>query len=95
MRIGIAPGVEEHVARGGLGRNLAIVDRNRLARPGEIDQHESAATQIAGDRVRDRERKADRDCRIDRVAASLQNVNADLRCQMLLARYRAVGGEHG
>ena len=39
-----------------------------------MDQHEAAAAEIAGARHRHRQRKADRDRRIDRVAAALQNI---------------------
>ena len=69
LRIGFALLVEEHVARHRGGRGLAIVDRDRLVARGEMHQHEAAAADIAGLRMRHGEREADRDRGIDRVAA--------------------------
>ena len=54
--------------------------------------HEAAAAEIAGRRVDDGERIADRDRRIDRVAALLQDVDADFRGQMLGGDDHAVLG---
>ena len=44
-----------------------------------MNQHEAAAAQIAGLRIGDREREADRDGGIDRIAALLQHRDADPR----------------
>ena len=57
-----------------------------------MHQHEPAAAEIAGLRQRHREREADRDRRIDGVAAALQNVEADVRRKRLLARDNAMLG---
>ena len=53
-------------------------------------QHEAAAADIAGLRMRDGEREADRDCGIDRVSARLQNFSAHTGRALLLARHHAV-----
>ncbi len=73
-RIGLAFGVEEHGRRGGRRRGLAIVDGGVAAIQvsigfGEMDHHEAAAADIAGARIGHRQREADRDRGIDRVAA--------------------------
>ena len=45
---------------------------------GAVDQHEPAAADIAAARVDDGERVADRDRRIDRIAAGLQDAQPGL-----------------
>ena len=50
-------------------RDLAVVDR-RLASVGEADHHEAAAAEVARLRVRHRQREADGDRCVDRVAAA-------------------------
>ena len=59
-----------------------------------MDQHEAAAADIAGARQGDGERKADRDRRIDGVAAALQDVEPDPRRLRLLGHDHAVPGDH-
>ena len=93
-RIGLAVGVEEHVLGRRRGRGLAVVDRDRLIAIGAMDQHEAAAADVAGARQRDGEREADRDRRVDRVAAALQHVQPDPRRRRLLAHHHAVRGDH-
>ncbi len=44
-----------------------------------MDQHEAAAAEIAGARIGHRQRKADGDRGIHRIAALPQNVDADAR----------------
>ena len=92
-RIGLAIGVEEHVLGRRRGRGLAIVDRNRLIAIGAMDQHEAAAADVAGARQGDGERKADRNRRIDGVAAALQDVEPDPRRRRLLGHDHAVRGD--
>ncbi len=92
-RIGLAVGVEKHVLGGPGGRRLAIVDRRRLVEIGAVDQHESAAAEIAGARQGDREREADRDAGVDRVAAEPQHLDADPRGGRVLAHHHAVPGD--
>src|SRR5271170_3912479 len=53
--IGLAVGVEKYVLRRQSGRRFAIVDCGRLVTVSAIDQHESAAAEIAGARQRHRE----------------------------------------
>jgi hypothetical protein len=60
-----------------------------------MHQHEAAAAEIAGLRMRDREREADCDRGIDRVAAAFQNLHAHAGGAFLLARHHAVAGDGG
>ena len=76
-RIGFSVGVEKDVFGGRSGRSLAIVDGDGLPEIGAVDQHEAAAADIAGARQGHGEREADRHRRVDRIAAALQNVEAD------------------
>ena len=87
-RIGLAVGVEKHVLGRRGGRGFAIVDGDRPVEVGAMDQHESAAAEVAGARQRDGEREADRDRRIDGVAAMLQDIEPDAR------RGRFLGYDH-
>ncbi len=59
-----------------------------------MDQHEAAAPDIAGDRQRHRQREADRDGGVHRVAAPFEDVETDARGRRLLADHHAVGGDH-
>ena len=70
---GLAVRVEVHVARRCQRRHLAVVDR-RVAAVGEVHHHEAAAADVAGARIRHREREADRDRGVDRVAARPQDL---------------------
>ena len=93
-RVGLAVGVEEDVARGGGGRGLAIVDRGSHwhaagARP-QVDHHVAAAADIAGARIGHRQRETGRHRRIDRVAALLQDLDADAGRARLLRHHHAV-----
>jgi hypothetical protein len=83
--IGVACLVQEHVARRAAAGLLAVVDRNRIAGRGRVHQHEAAAAEIAGARQRHREREGDGDCGIDRIAAVLENLDADPGRVRLLA----------
>ena len=85
-------GIQEHVARRLPRRLLAVVDGDRLAGLRDVDEHEAAAAEIAGLRQRHREREADRDRRIDGVAAALQDIDADIGRERLLARHHPVRG---
>src|SRR4249919_4236969 len=49
-----------------------------------MDNHETAATDIAGTRIRDRERETDCDRCVNRIATAIENFNADARCMLLL-----------
>jgi len=59
-----------------------------------MDDHEAAAADIAGARVSHRERKADRDRRVDRVAAAIENFDADAGGALLLRDDHAVAGRN-
>ena len=91
--IGLAVSVEKDVFGRPCGRRLAIVDRGRLIEIGAVDQHEAAAAKIAGARQGDREREADRNGRVDRVAAEPQHLDADARGPRLLAHHHPVLGD--
>ena len=75
--VSCAVGVEIHVARRLLRRALAEVDERRAA-VREADQHEPTAADVAGKRVGDGEREADRNRGVHRVAAFLQHGYADV-----------------
>ena len=72
-RVGFAGGIQIHIARGFLGGALAEIDEGGAA-VGQADQHESAAAQVARERMRDGEREADRDRGVHGVAAVLENL---------------------
>ncbi len=59
-----------------------------------MDQHETAAADIAGGRIGDGEREADRDRGVDRVAAFLQHGDADVRSNRLHRDHHAVPRAH-
>ena len=59
---------------------------------GAVDHHEAAAADIAGARIGHRQREADRDRGVDRVAALLQDVDADAGGERLLRHHHAVRG---
>ena len=71
--VALPDGVEVHVARGRSGRALAEVDEGG-ASVGQADQHEAAAADVAGGGMRHRQREADRDRRVDRVAAGFEDL---------------------
>ena len=91
LRVGIALGVEERVFVDRLRRYLAVVDRDVVA-AGAMNHHETAAANIAGARIGHGHGEADGDRGIDRVAASLQNIDADARGERLLRHHHAVRG---
>ncbi len=68
--------VKEHVAGGLLRRHFAEIDGRGLA-VFRTQQHKTAAADIPGLRMGDRQRVADRHRRIDGVAALAQNVHTD------------------
>ena len=72
-------------------RGLAIVDGG-VSTVGEVNHHKTAAADIAGARIADGERKTDRDRSIHRIAAVLQNVDADMRRAGFLRHHHAVAG---
>ena len=60
-----------------------------------MNHHEAAAADIAGTRIGDRERETGRDGGIDRIAAAIENFNADARRTLFLGNHHAVVGEDG
>src|SRR5207253_8970296 len=61
LRVDLALLIEKCVTRQRGGRGFAVVDRDRLVAAAKVHQHEAAAADIAGLRMRDRERETDRD----------------------------------
>ena len=90
LQILLAIGKQEHVATGGRGRGLAVVDENLAVALGEVDQHEAAPAQIPRTGVGDRQRETGGHRRVHHVAALLQDATADLGGQLLRAHYHAV-----
>ncbi len=93
LRIGIALRIEKAFGVDAARRGFAIIDRGVVA-IGEVDHHEAAAAEIAGARIADGQRKADRDRGIHRIAALLQNVVADAGRARLLRHHHAVLRQH-
>jgi len=83
-----AVGFEVHVGVRCLRRLLAEVDRRRAA-VGHADHEEAAAAEVAGLRVRHRQRERGRDRRVDGVAAVLQRLQAHRRRVRLLTDHHA------
>jgi hypothetical protein len=81
--------IQVHVAAGGARCHLAIVDAGAGA-VGEAHHHEAAATDVAGGRVRDSEREADRHGSVDRVAPLLQDRDPHVAGCALGAAHRTV-----
>ena len=83
--------IEIHHGSRSCGGGLAEVDE-RFAAIGEVDRHETAAPYIAAARVDDGERVADRNRRIDRIAAGLEDMHPDFRGQPMRGYHHAVLG---
>ena len=60
---------------------------------GEMDHHEAAAAEIAGHRIGHGKREADRHRGIDRVAAALEDIDADPRGAAFLRHHHAMTAE--
>ena len=76
--IGAPDGVEIHRLGRRRRRGLAEVDEYVAIRRREMGDEESAAAEVAAAGIGHRLGEADRDRRVDRVAALAQNVGADL-----------------
>jgi hypothetical protein len=85
----VAGGVEVHVGGRGERRLLAEVEEGFPA-VAELQRHEAAAAEVACRRVHDRQRIADGDRRVDRVAAAAQDIDPDLGGEALRADDHAV-----
>src|SRR6516162_1758621 len=77
FRIGIAFSIEKHCLACRSWRGLAIVNCQVAVIFGEMDHHESAAADVASAWISDRKCKTDRNCRIDRVTAAIEDFDAD------------------
>ncbi len=93
--IGFAVGAKKNILRDRSRRGLAIIDRDIFVARGRMDHHEAAAADVAGARIGDGERKAGGDRGIDRIAALLEDVGADLRGEPFLRHHHAMLGRDG
>jgi len=93
--VDVAVLVEEHVAARATRCLFAVIDRDRFARLGIVNQHEPAAAEVARARQRHRKRKAHRDRSVDGITAVGQYLRADFRRVRILRRDHAVGAEDG
>jgi hypothetical protein len=55
-----------------------------------MDQHEAAAADIAGAWICDCERETDGDGSVNRIAATIENLNTDTRCALFLGNHHPV-----
>src|SRR5215475_3603600 len=76
LRIGVALRIEEHSLARGSWRGLAVVYCDIAPLAGEMDYHEPPATDVACARISNREGKTDRDRRVDRIAAAVENLSS-------------------
>ena len=59
-----------------------------------MNEHETAAADVASGRMNDSERKSHCDSGVDRIAAGLQNANAGIRRQMMNRHHHRVRRAH-
>ena len=85
----LAVGVQVHIGAGRSGRGFTEIDEG-IAAVGQVDGHEAATADIAAARIDHRLRITDRNRGINRIAAHLQDVDADLRSQMLRSHHHAI-----
>src|SRR5258708_6158963 len=74
---GVAGRIEIHVSRGGAGGSLAKIEKSGAA-VGKGGEKKPATADIARGGVGDGQRESDGDGGVDRVAAGLQDVDADV-----------------
>ena len=86
--------VEEHIAGRLRRRHFSEVDGRGFA-VFSAQHHKAAAAQIPRLRMRYRQRVPDRDRRIHRVTALLENIDAHLGRQRVNRGHHAVRGPHG
>ena len=85
----VARGVEVHVGGCGERSLLAVVDENVFTGV-LVDEHESSAAEVAGERVDHGESEADGDRGVDGVAAGLQNSNAGVSGEVMHGDHHGV-----
>ncbi len=85
----IAMRIKVHIGAGSLGRFLAKIEKG-VSAVGKMNRHEPAAAEIAAARMRHRKRVADRNRRIDGIAALAQNLCAHLGGRVLGGHDHAV-----
>ena len=88
--VGVAFGVEVHVAEGGFGRFFAVVNGDGFVFLRVVDEHEATAADVAGARQGNGEGKTNRHGGIDGVTTLLQDVAADGRGERFLRGDHAV-----
>ncbi|CAH0322073.1 hypothetical protein SRABI106_04408 [Rahnella aquatilis] len=89
----VAVGIQIHIGTGGGRGDFAEVDEGVFT-VGKMHRHEASATDIATAWVDDGLRVADSHGSIDGVAAHFQNIDADLRRQILRGDDHAIFGFH-
>src|SRR5205085_9281184 len=77
--------IEEHVARGGERRDLAIVEREGAA-IAQSNEHVTAAADIPRLWIRDRESESGRDRGVDCIAPCTKNLEPRLARERTIAR---------
>ena len=87
--------VQEIVAGGGRRGRFTVVDEHLALVPGEVDQHESPAGQVAGPGVGHRQGEAGGHRGIHRVAPLLQDPASHLRRQLFGGHHHALAGDGG
>ena len=90
----VAGGVEVHVGGRGERGLLAVVDEDVFAGV-LVDEHESAAAEVAGEGVDDGEREADGDGGVDGIAAGLQDSDAGVGGEVMHGDDHGVRGADG
>ena len=86
--------VEEHVTRRLLRGHFTEIDRRGFTVFG-AQHHKPAAAEVTGLRVRNRQRVANRDRRVDGIAALAQNLHADSRGGGIHRGHHALLGADG
>ena len=86
--------VKEHIAGSLSGGHLTEVDGGGFAVFGP-QHHKAAAAQVPRLRMRHRQRIAHRDCRIHRITALPENIDAHFRCQRIHRRHHTLRCPHG
>ena len=90
FRIRISVLIEKDVLRGRFGGRFPIVDRNRAILTRQVYDHEAAAAQVPGAGQCHGECEANRDRRINRIAAAFENIDANLGGAGFLADHHPV-----
>ena len=86
--------IEEHVSSRSQWSLLTKIKSSYLTVRHPND-HEASTTNVAGFWVHYRERKVDRDCRVNSVAATLEHLHTDLTRNAIRTRHHTIGTVRG